>query len=83
MHRKIKEKLDQYSMFWKILLANLLLGISVILILALVFIPMMLSAAKSNDTAYEDTLLKAASTVFEEIERNASEGVASVEVLSC
>jgi len=79
VHQRIKDKIDQYSVFWKILIANLLLGISVILILALVFIPMMLSAAKSNDAAYEDTLLQAASTVFEEINRNASEGVASVE----
>lgn len=79
MRQRFMEKVEQSSMFWRILVANLLLGISVIVILALIFIPMMLSAAKSNDAAYEDTLLQAASTVFQELNRNASEGVASVE----
>lgn len=79
MREKLKKAKNRQSYFYRILLANLLLGISVIALLAVVFIPAMLNAARENDKRYEETLIMGATNDFAVIRANAEDVTAGIE----
>ena len=56
-----------------------MLGISVIFLLAVIFIPAMLSAARQNDKRYEETLIMDVSNDFNVIRSNADDVIDGIE----
>lgn len=71
MREKISDSAKRLSYFYQFLLANLSLGISCVAILALIFIPIVTSAARRSDRARTENMLYLVSAVFEELEQRA------------
>lgn len=79
MRETLKKTRNRQSYFYRILLANIMLGISVIFLLAVIFIPAMLSAARQNDKRYEETLIMDVSNDFNVIRSNADDVIDGIE----
>lgn len=71
MREKISDSAKRLSYFYQLLLANLSLGICCVAILALIFIPIVTSAARRSDRARTENMLYLVSAVFEELEQQA------------
>ena len=79
MRERFRKHVEKQSYFKHILLANIVLGISVIFLLAVIFIPAMLSAAEKNDREYEEILLLDASNAFDDLRQDAEDVVSGIE----
>lgn len=79
MQEIFKKHNNRQSYFRRIFLANMFLGISVIFILAVVFIPVMLSAAAQNDERYEKILMMDAENAFNVVQQNVTDITEGIE----
>ena len=71
MRQKLQDFRQKTSVFWALLISNLLPGIISAVILALIFLPMMSKTARKTDDAYEQTMLYSAQTQFEVVQEAA------------
>lgn len=64
MQKRLRNLRQRTSVFWVLLVSNLVPGVASALILALVFLPMISRTARSTDAAYEQTMLFSAENQF-------------------